>query len=369
MNTDIRKKQAELTMHQKTVAVTEILHPYLKSLYTQVASKNYRVYEMKSRLDLLKGLRKASIIHLHWIESYLFKYGHRYISPLKSFTFIGYLIFIKYILRKKIVITLHNLLPHRMLYPVFERKMFGLTLKLADGVIVHNDYSKKMACRMHNTNESKIRIIPIGHFFSYYSKDISKQAARDILKIPENKFVMLFFGGIRSNKGLEDLLTILEDILVTEKDLFLVVGGKCYDVTLESRLKEFSNKFKHNSLVKTEYIPDEDIQIFMNASDVGILPYREITTSGALLLYISFRKPVIVADLEPIKELLEDSGIYYKHGDGNDLVQVILEAKSGSYNLEKLSQEVFELSQKFQWDDIADKTVEFYNDLLSRSSK
>ena len=151
--------------------------------------------------------------------------------------------------------------------------------------------------------------------------------------------------------------------------MFLVVGGKCDDAILERRLQEFSNKFTRNSLVRTEFIPDEDVQILMNASDIGILPYREITTSGALLLYMSFKKPVIVADLEPLKELLQSSGIYYRQGDNKDLARVILEAKSGSYNLEKLSQEVLQISQKYQWENIAEKTVEFYNDLLSQTSK
>lgn len=356
-------------MQKRIVMTGNVSHPYIELLYAQIRSRDFGVYEWASRLDLLKGLRKAAIIHLHWIEGYFFVSHHKHLTLLKSLVFISYLIFVRYVVRRKIVITLHNLVPHVRLYPLLVSRIFTLALKLADGVIVHNNYSKKMACRMYNTNEGKIRVIPIGNFSSNYPNYITKKEARDKLRIPKGKFVMLSFGGIRSNKGLEDLLTILEDILIDEKDLFLVVGGKCDDAILERRLQEFSNKFKQNSLVRAEYIPDEDIQILMNASDVGILPYREITTSGALLLYMSFKKPVIVADLEPIKELLQDSGIYYKRGDSEDLAKVILEAKSGSYNLEKLSQEVFQISQKYQWENIAEKTVEFYNDLLSQSSK
>jgi len=356
-------------MPKKIVMTGKISHPYIELLYAQIEKRGFGVYKWVSRLDLLKGLRKAAIIHLHWIEGYFFVSHHKHLTLLKSLVFISYLIFVRYVARRKIVITLHNLVPHVRLYPLLVSRMFALTLKLADGVIVHNDYSKKMACRMYNTSEEKIRVIPIGNFSANYPNHISKQAARDILKIPEKKFALLSFGVIRGNKGLEDLLAILEDILVDEKDLFLVVGGKCDDAILERRLKEFSKKFKQNSLVRTEFIADEDVQTLMNASDVGILPYREITTSGALLLYMSFRKPVIVPDLEPLKELLQSSGIYYRQGDNKDLARVILEAKSGSYNLEELSQEVFQISQKYQWDNIAEKTVEFYNDLLSQTSK
>lgn len=356
-------------MPKKIVMTGKIPHPYIELLYAQIRNRDFGVYEWASRLDLLTGLRKAAIIHLHWIEGYFFVPHHKLLALLKSFVFISYLIFVRYVVRRKIVITLHNLVPHVRLYPLLVNRIFTLSLKLADGVIVHNNYSKKMACRMYNTSEGKIRVIPHGNFISYYANQITKDEAREKLKIPKDKFILLSFGGIRSNKGLEDLLTILEDIFIDEKDLFLVVGGKCDDAILERRLKEFSNKFKQNSLVRSKYIPNEDIQIFMNASDVGILPYQEITTSGALLLYMSFKKPVIVPDLEPIEELLQSSGIYYRQGDNKDLARVILEAKSGSYNLEKLSQEVFQISQKYQWENIAEKTVEYYNDLLSQSLK
>jgi glycosyltransferase involved in cell wall biosynthesis/SAM-dependent methyltransferase len=353
---------------QIKIMTRKISHPYLQLLHTQLRDKNVEIYECENRLDLVKGLRKVDIVHLHWIEGYFTVPNHKYFTLLKSFIFINYLIFVKYVARKKIVITLHNLLPHENQYPTIQHKTFELSLKLADAVIVHNNYSKKMACYMYNIDEKKIWIIPHGAFGSYYPNRISKEEARDILKIPKTKFVMLFFGGIRENKGIEEWLNILDDLLICEKDLFIVIAGACDTDNLKRRVVEFSNKFKQNSLVRIEYIPDEDVQIFMNASDVGILPYKEITTSGALLLYMSFKKPVIVSDLEPIKELLQNAGIYYKHGDSKDFQNIILKTKRGGYNLEELSQKVFEISQKYQWDNIAEKTIEAYENLISEQS-
>ncbi|MFC2000520.1 glycosyltransferase [Chloroflexota bacterium] len=349
---------------------SRISNPYSESLHTQIRKKGFTIWEHQRGIwEWLSHLGETHIIHLHWIEYFFIVSKYKWLTPLKSFLFVLFLILIKYVLRKKIVVTLHNLVPHVRLYPPLEHRMFALTLKLADGVIVHNNYSKKMACYMYNTDENKIRVIPHGNFNSYYPNHISKEAARDILKIPANKFVMISFGGIRRNKGLEELLNKLEDLLVYEENLFIIVAGACNDDSLKKKLKEFSNKYDQSSLVKIEYIPDEDIQILMNASDVGVLPYREITTSGALFLFMAFKKPVIVPTLEPIAELLQDSGLYYKHGDSEDLAKVILEAKSSSYDLERFSQVVFEISQKYQWDDIADKTIEFYNNVLSKSSK
>lgn len=362
------KKEVERKMQIKIMTM-KISHPYLELLYTQMMKRNVEIYECKNSLDIVKSLRKVDIVHLHWIEGYFTVSNHKYFTLLKSFIFINYLIFVKYVARKIIIITLHNLLPHENPYPTIQHKTFELSLKLADAVIVHNNYSKKMACRLYNIDEKKIWIIPIGTFGSYYPNYISKEEARDILKIPKTKFVILFFGFIRRYKGIEELLNILDDLLIDEKDLFIVIAGACADDNLKRRVVEFSNKFKQSSLIRVEYIPDEDVQIFMNASDVGVLPYREITTSAALLLFMSFKKPIIVSDLEPIKELLQDAGIYYKHGDSKDLQNIILKTKRGGYNLEEISQKVFEISQKYQWDNIAEKTIEGYKNLIPEQSK
>ena len=138
-----------MKMQNKTIMTRKISHPYLQLLHAQLRNKNVEIYECKNRLDLVKGLRKVNIVHLHWIESYFTVPSHKYFTLLRSVIFINYLIFVKYIARNKIVITLHNLLPHENPYPTIQHKTFELSLKLADGVIVHNNWSEKLAYCMY----------------------------------------------------------------------------------------------------------------------------------------------------------------------------------------------------------------------------
>jgi len=42
-----------------------------------------------------------------------------------------------------------------------------------------------------------------------------------------------------------------------------------------------------------DFIPDNDIQIYMNAADIIVLPYLDILNSGVAILAMSFGKPVI----------------------------------------------------------------------------
>ena len=87
-------------MPKKIVMTGKIPHPYIELLYTQIRNRNFGVYEWASRLDLLTGLRKAAIIHLRWIEGYFFVPHHKLLTLLKSFVFISYLIFMRYVARR-----------------------------------------------------------------------------------------------------------------------------------------------------------------------------------------------------------------------------------------------------------------------------
>jgi glycosyltransferase involved in cell wall biosynthesis len=55
-------------------------------------------------------------------------------------------------------------------------------------------------------------------------------------------------------------------------------------------------------LLKIEYVPDEDTEIFFKAADVLVLPYTHIFQSGVLFLGYNFGLPAIAADVGSLKE-------------------------------------------------------------------
>lgn len=352
----------------KVYVVPTITHAYLKSLYSCIIkNENFEIFEFRKRFSTLRYLLKSDIVHLHWIESLFIAYDRKntfFLTVIITAIYINVLITLKFILRKKLVITLHNIVPHRRLYPSLEHRIFKFSLDLADNVIVHNNYSKKLAIQTYDLESNKLSIIPHGHFFSNYPNTLSKNESRNVLGIPNNYFVFLFLGSLNYYKGIPELLEVFSNVLKENEKIFLIITGLCLDNDLIETLKKFSDKFKTNSLIKICYVADEEIQVFMNASDVGVLPFRTITTSGSLLLYMSFKKPVIVPDLEPIQELLGDSGIYYKNSDNEDLMREILKTKNGFYDLKSISVKLNNLAEDYSWDDIAEETIKIYERII-----
>lgn len=343
------------------------LHPYLYLLYTNLMRHGIGIYDKLRPLNTFKIMihrKEIQFIHLHWIEIY-FITNNFILTTVLGFMFISWLIFLKLVLRLKIVITLHNVVPHEHLATRIEHTVFATSLKLANALIVHNFYAKNAAEQLYDADISKIYVIPHGNFLSYYRNDVSKEQARKYLGIPQDKIVLLFFGQIRTYKGITHLLTAFEKVTKKNPNLFLLIAGSCQDATLEHRLISFQKRHHGRSLQILKYIPSDRVQLFMNAADIGVLPYRETTTPGSLLLFMSFGKPVIIPNLIPILEIVKDDHyciLYNKYGT-NSLEEAILRAaKKGRFD--KMSRSAFENAKLYDWRNSAYKTLLVYNSVF-----
>ncbi len=56
------------------------------------------------------------------------------------------------------------------------------------------------------------------------------------------------------------------------------------------------------------YIEAEEIQIYLTAADLVVLPYAEILNSGSAILGLSFDRPILVPDMGALPELRQSVG-------------------------------------------------------------
>ena len=345
-------------------------HPYLKLLYGHLSKLGVNVYSlnlrgMKAFLKIFWKKRRIRLIHFHWIEFYL--RSRVFLSTIiKIYRFILQLLFLKFATRLRIVVTLHNVMPHERFFPRIEHVAFALALRLSDSIIVHNHYARKLVQKIYGINADKISVIPHGNFLDYYPDFISSIEARRRLGVPLNKFVLLFFGRIRPYKGVYLLLDAFKRALKRNNKLFLMVVGKPHSIKLARELIKFNRVYSKNSMVRLGFVSDDEVQIFMNAADIGVLPYQKITTTGALLLFMSFGKPVIVSKLPPIMEVVNDDfAIFFDSGDPSSLEEAILRAAMKMNHLSFMGERALEAAKLYDWEKIAYMTFHVYKSLLS----
>lgn len=341
-------------------------NPYQYLLLNELGSIGVEVICVNNETQLylfsnFKFYKELNIIHFHWTNPYMFD-KTSFKTKIKSLKFFIELLILK-IIGVKIVYTVHNIKNHQNRYPKTELFFLRVLIRFVfDKLIVHGHSVKEEVIRTFNLNGSyanKMVVIPHGHYIDYYKNVISKDEAREKFRIPKRAKVFLNFGLIRQYKGIPELINTFKKL--NDQSLYLIIAGKPDDNEIKSYLNKQSCT---NIIVDQRFIPDDQIQCYMNAADVVVLPYRDILTSGCLLLAMSFGKALIVPDLGCLSDTLDRSGgILYNAADENGLLngmKAILQMdveSMGKYNKEKLS-------KIYGWDLIAGKTKEVYASVI-----
>ncbi len=336
--------------------------PYLK-LLSQSLEKHEVLVEKKGRFDpfwlwLNKG--RVNLLHFHWPSLYYQSRKYPVLTLYRLPLFLFSICFAKCI-GYKIVWTVHNLYPHESVLPVqLNRWLRRLWVRQAvSKMIVHSPSASEIVKEEFKTDKP-VTVIPHGHFLEAFPNNISKEVARGMINVPKESFTILYFGVIRAYKGVEILLETFIKVKGTE-DVLLIVGQPL-DKKLSQHLSTIS---KSDSRIKVflTYVPSEDVQIYFNACDVVVLPYKDILTSGNLLLAMSFAKPVIVPAMGCIEDTVDSScAILYDPHSESGLEEAISMAKKK--NLNAMGQNAYEKARLYDWDSIAKKTLEVYKEVL-----
>jgi len=288
----------------------------------------------------LKGYK---IIHIHWLFVFPFS------ILIKIFVLfankIGY----------KIVWTIHNVIPHDN-----KRTNIGKSKWFYD----HVDY-RFINYKSNIKNVEKTLGVKLDNYevifhpiFDNYQNFISKEGARDLLKIPKDAKVLLSFGMIRRYKGLETFVNTLEKL---GDNFYGIIAGKGKDKKLVSYLKQ-KEKQLPNLRVVDRFIPNINLQLYFNACDVVVLPYKNITTSGAVMLAYYFKKPVITVNKGAMLEVVMDNKTGILINDTQELTDAIKRIFSMDY--EEMGNAAYEYAKNFTWQKLAELTIRAYDQLL-----
>lgn len=276
-----------------------------------------------------------------------------------------------------VVHTVHNLLPHDTGNRL--ENIFGRLYRSVDHLICHSrDIADALEARF-DIPSTFISVIPHGPLFE--SADYrSSRDARTTLKLPQDRPIVLWQGVMASYKGLDLLLQAWKDSVPrwrnrsTAMPLLVIAGTGSSEVEAEVRAAAAS--LSDTLRADIHYIPTSRLPSYYQAADLLVYPYRSITTSGALLTGLCYRKPIIASDLLPFREYLDpnQNALLVPPGDVAALSSALEEAVDGITNLHlqpraeadrniylDLLMEAANNHRRYVgWDQIAQQTIEVY---------
>ena len=263
----------------------------------------------------------------------------------------------------EIVWTIHNLYSHECYYPrleILSRKFFS---KKADAIICHCDYAKNEFQKKFGASQKKIHVINIGNYHNRYKNEISMEKAREYLNIKRDQFIFLIFGPIRPYKGIINLINTFKEIRRKEKAKLMIVGNPVNKLLTTNIINRTKNN--QNFILKFGFISEDEIQIYINASDVVVFSYKKILTSAGILLAMSFGKPIIAPRLGCIPETFEEKGAFlYNSQEKEGLLLAVEKAIDNKSKLKEMGQYNLKLAKKYDWKDIAKETKKIYEEFL-----
>ncbi len=262
---------------------------YLQLLYHGVFKK-LKIKNLKRTIYPLLFFYKIFgmklIVHHHWFDARTYKSAVTIIWKLVW-------LFMFKAVGGKIVWTVHNKYPHHGLFIKFNKYARILMAFIATDLHVHCSNVIVTMSQILKVSKDKFFVVKHPNYeVDIFSQDIAidKFEKKYQYKIDQSKTIFLIFGQIAKYKGIRELLEIINEI---EDDFVLIIAGKIKEKsgTYFSDIKKLIMNRK--IIVLDSFILADDVPILFNVSDYVVFNYKDILTSGAVILALNYKKNTI----------------------------------------------------------------------------
>lgn len=219
--------------------------------------------------------------------------------------------------------------------------------RLANLVHVHSE-TERALWREAGVPARKLVVAPHGHYVGFYPDAMPRAAARAALGLRDDDLVVLFFGWLRRNKGLLELLSAFSHF--DDAGARLVVAGMAEDAEVaDATLRAAANDPR--VLARIGPVAREDVQTHMNAADVVALPYHaSVATSGAAVLAASFGKACIAPRTANFGAALAERGSFpLESVDPQSVLDALRAASKHRNELAARGAENRRHAERFEW--------------------
>lgn len=228
----------------------------------------------------------------------IIQWWHPYFAPC-------YYILCKALKQIPVMFVCHNVFPHER-FPM-DKFLSKKVLKLGSGYIVQSHMDERDLLTIKS--DAVYKVTPHPTYNAFRIQNMSKKTARDLLQIPKEMPVLLFFGFVRPYKGLKYLLDAMELIKIKMPEVQLWIVG---DLGEDNQgYIEQARKLGNSVVVVEGYIADQEVEKYFMACDVVVLPYISATQSGIVQMAYGFEKPVIVTNVGGLPDVVEDGRTGY----------------------------------------------------------
>jgi len=268
-------------------------------------------------------------------------------------------------LRMPIVTTLHTILKNPN---PDQRRVLEEVAALSDRLVVMSERGSEFLGDVYHVSLEKVDIIPHGiPDVSFVDPSFNK----DLFGV-EGKFVLLSFGLLSSNKGIETVISALPDIVARYPDtVYIIVGathphviqheGETYRLSLQWLAQQ--KGVESNIIFYNRFVSSEELIEFISAADIYITPYLSEAqiTSGTLAYTLGAGKAIISTPYWYAQEILSDGrGVLVPFRNPAALAEQVINLLDNEAERHAMRKRAYMFGRAMVWSEVAQRYMESF---------
>jgi glycosyltransferase involved in cell wall biosynthesis len=268
-------------------------------------------------------------------------------------------------LRMPLVTTLHTVLREP---DIQQRKVMEELIRLSDRLVVMSKIAAKFMVEIYHAPQVKIEIIPHGIPDIPF---VDSNFYKDQFGV-EGKMVLLTFGLLSPNKGIENVIKALPAILARYPNtVYIVVGathptvlkheGEAYRLSLELLAKECG--VEEGIIFHNRFVSLEELIKFICTSDIYITPYlnQGQIVSGTLAYAVGAGKAAVSTPYWYAQELLDDDrGVLVPFSEPKVIAAQVIDLFDNSIKRHAIRKRCYLYGREMIWSVVAQRYVKCF---------
>jgi D-inositol-3-phosphate glycosyltransferase len=262
----------------------------------------------------------------------------------------------------KVIAITDNVIPHEK--RPGDSWFTGYFVRQCDGFVVMSQSVLKDLQQFTATDKKVFLPHPI---YDIFGQKIEKAIARKELQLEASGRYLLFFGFIRKYKGLDLLLQAMTDARIQALGIQVIVAGEFYEDEKPYLELIQANKLEQSIILKTAYIPSEQVRYYFCAADMIVQPYKTATQSGVTQIAYHFERPMLVTNVGGLPETVPDKKVgYVTEINPTAIADAIIDFYTNNREQQFTANTVTE-KRRFLWSTFVDGVQDLYSRLISAS--
>lgn len=260
--------------------------------------------------------------------------------------------------KTKVISIIDNIIPHEKRVGDFQlAKYFANSV---DGFIA---MSESVLIDLQKFDTHKPKIFSPHPLFDNFGTALNKAEAYQKLGLEINTEYILFFGFIRDYKGLDLLLHAMADERVRQLNMRLIVAGEFYtdakpywDLITQLNIAD-------KLILKTDFIPDDEVRNYFCAADLVAQPYKHATQSGVTQICYHFDRPMLVTNVGGLPEIVPNGKVgYVVEPEPKAIADAIVDFYQNHREFVMRDNIKIE-KKKYAWSTMLEKIMQVYNSI------